>query len=128
MYNKTVLEHFQNPHNFSDMPDPDAVGMGASQVCGDVLTLSLSIKNERIADARFSVRGCGAAIASGSILTDMLKGKSLRDADAITAETLVSSLGGLPAIKMHCPELALDALHAAIRDYALRQERLEKAQ
>ena len=127
MYNKTVLDHFQNPRNLAEMKEPDAVGMGASQVCGDVMTLFLSVGDGRIKDATYKTMGCGAAIASGSILTEMLKGKSLSEAESINKESLVTALGGLPAIKMHCPELAVEALRAAFIDYRRRHEAPSKA-
>lgn len=122
MYNKTVLDHFQNPRNLSEMKNPDAVGMGASQVCGDVMTLFLSIGDGKVKDATYKTMGCGAAIASGSILTEILKGKTLSEAESISKDTLVNALGGLPAIKMHCPELAMEALRAAFVDFQRRQE------
>ena len=122
MYNKTVLDHFQNPRNLSEMKTPDAVGMGASQVCGDVMMLFLSIDGDHVKDATFKTVGCGAAIASGSILTELLKGKTLAKAEAVSKEDLVDALGGLPAIKMHCPELAMEALRAAFADYRRRKE------
>lgn len=122
MYNKTVLDHFQNPRNLAEMKNPDAVGMGASLVCGDVMTLFLSISGGRVTDATYKTMGCGAAIASGSILTELLKGKSLTEAASFTKETLVTALGGLPAIKMHCPELAMEALRAAFVDFQRRHE------
>jgi nitrogen fixation protein NifU and related proteins len=120
MYNKIVLDHFQNPRNLTEINNPSAIGMGASQVCGDVMTLYLSVREGRVENASFKTMGCGAAIASGSILTELLKGKSLAEAEKFTADTLVKALGGLPAIKMHCPELAIEALHSAVRDYSLR--------
>lgn len=120
MYNAIVLDHFQNPRNLNEMTDPSAVGMGASLVCGDVMTLYLSIKDGKVAEATYKTMGCGAAIASGSILTEVLKGKVVAEAEKLTADALVKALGGLPAIKMHCPELAIEALHSAFKDYALR--------
>ena len=122
MYNKTVLDHFQNPRNLAEMKAPDAVGMGASQVCGDVMMLFLSIDGDHVKDATFKTMGCGAAIASGSVLTEILKGKTLGDAESISKESLVTALGGLPAIKMHCPELAMEALRAAFADFHRRKE------
>ena len=120
MYNKTVLDHFQNPRNLSEMAAPGAVGMGASQVCGDIMTLYLAFDGDRVKDSSFKTMGCGAAIASGSILTEIVRGKSVKELEGVTAETLVKALGGLPAIKMHCPELAIEALHAALKDFARR--------
>jgi nitrogen fixation NifU-like protein len=117
MYNEIVLDHFQNPRNLQDMKDPSAVGMGASRVCGDVMTLFLKTKDERIVDASFKIMGCGAAIASGSILTGMLKDKTIEEARGITAGVLLKALGGLPNIKLHCPELAVEALGLALKDH-----------
>ena len=127
MYNKTVLDHFQNPRNLSEMPNANAVGMGASQVCGDIMTLYLAIDGGKVKDATYKTMGCGAAIASGSIMTELLKGKSVADLNAFTADALVKALGGLPAIKMHCPELAIEALHAAMKDFSHRQETAKSA-
>jgi len=117
MYNKTVLDHFQNPRNLQEMPHPDAMGMGAHSICGDVMRLYLNIKNDHIQKVAFQPMGCGAAIASGSILTELLEGKSLEEAKKLTPADLVKALGGLPAIKLHCPELAIEALNTAIKSY-----------
>jgi nitrogen fixation NifU-like protein len=118
MYNQIVLDHFQNPRNLQDMKDPSATGMGASQVCGDVMTLYLKIDGNKIKNATFKTVGCGAAIASGSILTELLKNKTLAEARAINAQTLVEALGGLPKIKLHCPDLAIEALDHALKTHA----------
>ena len=117
MYNERVLDHFQNPRNLHEMKDPSAVGMGASRVCGDVMTLYLKTDRDKITDASFKIMGCGAAIASGSILTGLLKGKTVPAARGITAAVLLKELGGLPSIKLHCPELAVEALGLALKDY-----------
>jgi nitrogen fixation NifU-like protein len=122
MYNKIVLDHFQNPRNLKEMKNADAVGMGASQVCGDVMTLFLSIKNNLIENALYKTMGCGAAIAAGSILTETLKGKTLDEAKLVTPAVLVEALGGLPKIKMHCPDLAIEALQNALKDYSKKQK------
>ncbi|MBV9080609.1 MAG: iron-sulfur cluster assembly scaffold protein [Elusimicrobia bacterium] len=103
------------------MKNPGAVGMGASQVCGDVMTLYLAFDGDKVKDSSFKTMGCGAAIASGSILTEILKGKSVQEASSMGPDALVKALGGLPAIKMHCPELAIEALRAALKDYSHRQ-------
>lgn len=124
MYNKIILEHFQNPRNLQEMKNPSAIGMGASQVCGDVMTLFLKVEKNTIIDATYTTMGCGAAIASGSLLTEMLKGKTLDEAKAITHDALVNALGGLPKIKMHCPDLALEALNLAFKDLAVSQKNL----
>ena len=99
------------------MKEPSAVGMGASLVCGDVMTLFLKTNGEKITDASFKIMGCGAAIASGSMLTDMLKGKTLDEARHVTSGVLLKALGGLPSIKLHCPELAVEALGLALKDH-----------
>jgi nitrogen fixation NifU-like protein len=116
MYNPIVLDHFQNPRNLQEMKDADATGMGASPVCGDVMTLFLKFDKDRIKNATFKTMGCGAAIASGSILTEMLKGKSLSEARAINQQSLIDALGGLPKIKLHCPDLAIEALQSALKN------------
>lgn len=116
MYNKIVLDHFQNPRNLHEMKDASAMGMGASRVCGDIMTLYLKTSGEQITDASFKIMGCGAAIASGSVLTGWLKGKSISDARSFNAKALLEELGSLPAIKMHCPELAIEALGAALKN------------
>jgi nitrogen fixation NifU-like protein len=115
MYNKIVLDHFHNPHNLHDMKNADSAGMGASQVCGDIMTLFLKVDSGKIKDASFTTMGCSVAIASGSILTNLLKGKSVEEAEALGPAHLVEALGGLPAIKMHCPELAIEALKSALK-------------
>ena len=120
MYNKTVLDHFQNPRNLRELPDASATGMGANPTCGDVMTLYLAAQNGRIREASFKTMGCGAAIASGSILTELLRGKTVEEAERLDPATVTKALGGLPAIKMHCPELAIEALRSALKDLARR--------
>lgn len=115
MYNKIVLDHFHNPQNLREIKNADTAGMGASQVCGDIMTLFLKVENGKIQDASFTTMGCSVAIASGSILTNLLKGKTIKEAEELGPDNLVEALGGLPAIKMHCPELAIEALRAAIK-------------
>lgn len=114
MYNAIVLDHFQNPRNLKELPNPTATGMGASLVCGDVMTLYLETKDHKIVNATYKTMGCGAAIASGSILTEMLKGKSVEEAKAITPPDLLAKMGALPKIKLHCPDLAIEALKSAL--------------
>jgi nitrogen fixation NifU-like protein len=116
MYNAIVLDHFQNPRNLQEMKDPSSSGMGASRVCGDVMTLFLKTNGDRITDASFKIMGCGAAIAAGSVLTGLLKGKSIDEARAMTPKKLLEALGGLPNIKLHCPDLAIEALGAALKN------------
>lgn len=121
MYNKIVLDHFQNPRNLEAMKNPSATGMGASPVCGDIMTLYLRIDKNKITDATYTTMGCGAAIAAGSLLTEMLKGKTLEEAKALNHNFLVDALGGLPKIKLHCPDLALEALQTAFKDWYKNQ-------
>lgn len=126
MYNKTVLDHFQNPRNMREPKHPDASGMGANPICGDVMTLFLELNGDKIKQASFKTMGCGAAIASGSILTEILQGKTLSEAETIDPLALTQALGGLPAIKMHCPELAVEALRAALRNLSKQKAPSEK--
>jgi nitrogen fixation NifU-like protein len=121
MYNKTVLDHFQNPRNLKEMKSHSAMGMGANPVCGDLMTLYLNCEGEIIKTATFKTMGCGAAIASGSILTELLKGKTISEARKIAPKIIVEALGGLPAIKLHCPDLAVEALHSALKDLTKRK-------
>lgn len=120
MYNKIVLDHFQNPRNLEEMKNASVIGMGANPICGDVMTLYLKLDGGKIKNASFKTMGCGAAIASGSLLTELLKGKTLDDAKKISPQTLTEALGGLPKIKLHCPELAVEALSAAIKNAAVK--------
>ena len=116
-YNKTILEHFSNPHNYGKMDNPDGIGRAGNPICGDVLELSIKVKNNRITDIRFQTLGCAAAIATSSMITDLAKGKILDEAFKITNADVAGSLGGLPPIKMHCSNLAAEALQNAIKNY-----------
>lgn len=114
MYNKTVLDHFQNPRNLQEPKSFDLSGMAVNPVCGDVMTLYLVLDGKKIKMANYKTMGCGAAIASGSILTEFLKGKTVEEAAKITPQILLKEMGELPAIKMHCPELAIEALQKSL--------------
>ncbi len=116
-YSQKVMEHFMNPHNMGDMPDADGVGTVGNPVCGDVMKIFLKIENNRIVDARFKTFGCGAAIATSSMVTDLVKGKTIEEALAMTNKTVAEALDGLPPIKMHCSVLAEEGIQAAIEDY-----------
>ncbi len=122
MYSKKVMKHFRNPRNMGSMDDPDAVSKVGNPICGDVMKLYLKVgKNkdgkEFIKDIKFETFGCAAAIATSSMLTEMAKGKTLEQAKKITRDSVAEGLGGLPPIKMHCSNLSVKALKAAINDY-----------
>lgn len=117
MYNEKVVDHFSNPRNVGELADADAVGETGSFKCGDTMKLFLKVKDGRIEDVRFQTYGCGAAIASSSMLTEMVKGKTLEEAMEITNQDVADELGGLPPLKLHCSNLAADALHNAIENY-----------
>lgn len=126
MYSPIVLQHFQNPHNQGVIPDADAIGEVGNRVCGDIMKLYLkfspadnsqSFEEKIIADIKFETLGCGAAIASTSMLTDLVKGKTIGEALKITKQDVVNSLGELPPAKIHCSVLAVEALHQAIEAY-----------
>jgi nitrogen fixation NifU-like protein len=117
MYNEKVLEHFKDPHNVGTMESPDGYAEVGSSECGDTMAMYLRIHDGRIDDVKYQTYGCCAAIASSSIATDMVKGKSVDEADAITKTDIVKELGGLPEKKIHCSLMVEDAIHAAIADY-----------
>ena len=125
MYTEKVLDHFRNPRNMGEIPDADGVGTVGNPVCGDLMTMYIKVKNNRIEDVKFKTFGCGAAVATSSMTTELAKGKNLDEALKITRASVADSLGGLPPVKMHCSNLAADALHAAIQDYYKKQK--EKA-
>ncbi|MGI6748819.1 MAG: Fe-S cluster assembly scaffold protein NifU [Anaerovoracaceae bacterium] len=118
MYNEKVMDHFMNPRNAGAMEDPDAVGSYGSPVCGDMMEIQLKIENNVIIDAKFKTFGCGSAIASSSVATEMIKGKTLEEALDLTNKNFVDELGGLPGPKIHCSVLAEQAIKSAIYDYA----------
>lgn len=118
MYNEKVMEHFMNPKNAGDMENPDAIGSFGSPVCGDMMEISLKIDNGVITDAKFKTFGCGSAIASSSIATEMIKGLTLEDALTLTNQNFVDELGGLPDPKIHCSLLSEQAIKLAIYNYA----------
>lgn len=117
MYSDKVMEHFKNPRNMGEIPDADGVGTVGNPVCGDLMTMYIKVKDNRLADVKFKTFGCGAAIATSSMTTELAKGKTIEEALKITREEVARNLGGLPPVKMHCSNLAADALHEAIKDY-----------
>jgi len=117
LYSKKVLEHFRNPRNMGEIKDADGTATVGNPVCGDIMRLFIKVKDNKIADIKFQTLGCGAAIASSSMLTTMVKGKPLDEAGKITKQAIAEALGGLPPVKIHCSVLAADALKKAIEDY-----------
>lgn len=125
MYTDKVLDHFRNPRNMGEIPDADGIGTVGNPVCGDLMSIYIKVKDNRIEDIKFKTFGCGAAIATSSMITELAKGKTLDEAMKISRGDVASSLDGLPPIKMHCSNLAADGLHAAIQDY-LKKKGAEK--
>jgi nitrogen fixation NifU-like protein len=117
MYSEKVLDHFRNPRNVGEIEDADGVGSVGNPVCGDMMSIYIKVKDDKIDDIKFRTFGCGAAIATTSMTTELAKGKTLDDAMEITRQDVADELGGLPPVKMHCSNLAADALHEAIADY-----------
>jgi nitrogen fixation NifU-like protein len=117
MYSEKVMDHFTNPRNVGEIESPDGVGLVGNPVCGDVMKLFIKVEDGKIADVKFKTFGCGAAIATSSMVTEMVKGKTLEEALAISNKAVAEALDGLPPNKMHCSNLAADALHKAIEDY-----------
>jgi nitrogen fixation NifU-like protein len=118
MYNDKVIEHFSNPHNVGELEHADGVGTYGSPVCGDMMQISIKVSDDVIVDAKFKTFGCGSAIASSSVATDMIIGKTIDEALEVTNQNVLDELGGLPAIKIHCSVLADHAIKSAIYDYA----------
>lgn len=120
-YSEKVLEHFANPQNVGEIPDADGIGEVGSPACGDIMKMYLKIKDGNIEDVKFKTFGCGAAIATSSIATEMIKGKPISDALSLTNKAVIEALDGLPAVKVHCSVLAEQAIKSAISDYYTRQ-------
>lgn len=122
MYTQKVIEHFSNPRNVGEIKDADGVGTVGNPSCGDIMKMYIKVENGIIKDVKFQTFGCGAAIATSSITTEMAIGKTLDEALKLTRGEIADELGGLPPIKMHCSNLAADALKAAIEDYRSKQK------
>jgi len=116
-YSEKVMEHFKNPKNVGEIPDADGIGNVGNPVCGDIMRLYIKVKDDRIIDAKFKTFGCGAAIATSSMVTELVKGKTVAEALEVSNRAVAEALGGLPSIKMHCSVLAEEALKSAIDDY-----------
>jgi len=117
IYSEKVMEHFLNPRNVGTVENPDGVGKVGNPVCGDVMQIEIKVVDDRIDDIKFRTFGCAAAIATSSMVTEMVKGKTLEEASSITNKAVADALDGLPPVKMHCSNLAADALHDAINQY-----------
>lgn len=122
MYSEKVMDHFMNPRNVGEIPDADGVGMEGNPTCGDAMQLFIKVENDVIVDAKFRTFGCGAAIAVSSMITEMIKGKTIDEALSISKEAVAQELGGLPPQKMHCSNLGADALRKAIEDYKSKKK------
>ena len=117
LYTETVMDHFTHPRNVGEIPDADGVGEVGNAKCGDIMKMYLEIKDDRIEDAKFETFGCGSAIASSSMATELIKGKTIEEALAVTNKQVVDALGGLPAYKLHCSVLAEESIKAAVKNY-----------
>jgi len=122
-YSPKVIDHFTNPRNVGEIEDADGVGEVGNPVCGDVMKLFIKVKNGKIEDAKFKTFGCCAAIATSSMLTELIKGKTLSELKEITNKAVTEALDGLPRVKLHCSVLAEDALKAALKDYYKKQNK-----
>ena len=117
LYTETVMDHFTHPRNVGEIPDADGVGEVGNAKCGDIMKMYLKIKDDRIEDVKFETFGCGSAIASSSMAKELIKGKTIEEALAVTNKQVVDALGGLPAYKLHCSVLAEESIKAAVKDY-----------
>lgn len=127
-YSKKVMDHFLNPRNVGKIKNPHGIGHVGNPICGDVMELYIKVKDDKITDAKFKTFGCGAAIATSSMVTELVKGKSLEEARKISNKVVAEALGGLPPVKMHCSVLAEQALNQAIDDYLSKgNKKLKKA-
>lgn len=121
MYSEKVIDHFQNPRNVGEIENADGIGQVGSPVCGDIMKIYLKIENDVIVDVKFKTFGCGAAIATSSMATELIKGKKIEEALKLTNEAVAEALDGLPPVKMHCSILAEEAVKTAIIDYYKKQ-------
>ncbi len=122
-YSKKVMDHFLHPRNMGEIKDADGIGTVGNPTCGDIMTIYIKVKDEKIQDVKFKTFGCGAAIATSSMITELAKGKHVDEAITITRSDVANELDGLPPVKMHCSNLAADALRAAIEDYHKKQKK-----
>jgi len=122
MYSEKVMEHFANPRNVGEIPDADGVGEVGNPDCGDIMRIYIKVKDNIIEEIKFKTFGCGAAIATSSMVTEMAKGKTLEEALMLSNKQVAEALGGLPPIKMHCSNLAADALQAAVNNFRKNEQ------
>jgi nitrogen fixation NifU-like protein len=116
-YSDKVMDHFENPRNVGQIEDADGVGQVGNPSCGDIMKMYIKVDNDKITDIKFKTFGCGAAVATSSITTELVKNKTLEEAQELSNKAVAEALGGLPDVKMHCSNLAADALKRAINDY-----------
>ena len=128
MYSDKVMEHFQNPRNVGEIENADGVGTEGNPTCGDLMTIYIKVEDNIITDVKFKTFGCGAAIATSSMITEMAVGKTIEEALKISRNDVADELEGLPPVKMHCSNLAADALKAAIADYKMKEAEKEQAE
>lgn len=121
MYSEKVMDHFTNPRNVGEIPDANAIGRVGNPTCGDIMQIFLKIENDIVVDAKFKTFGCGAAIATSSMATEMVKGKTVEEALQLSNKAVAEALDGLPPVKMHCSVLAEEGIKSAIADYYKRQ-------
>lgn len=123
-YSEKVIDHYTNPRNVGKIEDASGVGEVGNPVCGDIMKMYIKVENNVITDVKFKTFGCGAAIASSSVTTELIKGKTIEEALALKNSDVVDSLGGLPPVKLHCSVLAEEAIHSAIADYYRKEGKL----
>ncbi len=123
MYSEKVMDHFMNPRNMGEIEHPDGEGMVGNPVCGDMMKIMLKVEDDVITDVKFKTFGCGAAIATSSMATELVKGKTIAEALAVTNKAVAEALDGLPPVKMHCSVLAEDGIRSAINDYLVKHGR-----
>ncbi len=121
MYSEKVMDHFTNPRNVGELPDANGIGTVGNKVCGDIMKMYIKVENDVIVDVKFKTFGCGSAIATSSIATEMIKGCTIQEALSLSNKAVVEALDGLPAHKIHCSVLAEQSIKAAIADYYTRQ-------
>ncbi len=125
MYSEKVMDHFSNPRNVGEISDADGIGQVGNPKCGDIMKMYLKIEDNIIVDAKFKTFGCGAAVATSSMATELVKGKTVEEALKITNKAVAEALDGLPPVKMHCSNLAEEAIRAAIEDYQIKNGIIE---